>query len=697
MMLPQGRYDDNGRVAVYVAPDGADFGDGTRDYPVRSIDRALRLVRETRIQGEPAIVWLNPGTYVVRSPLELGVRDSQIELCGLDSNNPPRIMGSFSITSWTERPLANGVTAWTAPLPQGIDQAQIGRVAYGPDGRLHRPRFPATGALRIQSAGDLNPHDPILSNLFDGTDRFTVEKEALASISDFSGVDAVVSHFWLQERLPIERVDRETGEVRTSLSSVLALADGGSPEFANVFFDGVGSQLGHRSGEWILDRTGELINGLSNPTIIYVPKPDDVRADFVMRLPLCSQFLKANGTIREPLRDIVLRDLTIEGFAAPRVSPAHPPFQMREDPYFDEDSEFASDPQGASQAPGVIEMSYVHRFSADRVRVRDCGGYAFRLDAGTRFGALTRLSLKGLGAGGCAIAGGNPNMVEDTCHHIRIADCVISGGGEDYGHCAAVLIRYAHDIVVSHNEISQFPQTGVSVGWRWDYGESPSFNNRVEFNHIHHLGGGETDWFGAIYTLGVSPGTVIRGNYIHDVVAGHFGGWGILIDPATAHVVIEKNMVTRTSDESIHIKSGRENIVRDNVFLNSEGGLVSLAVSESHSPATFIHNVFVPGKSGVYVGVPGSVPVSQMDKIISDANVLVAPAAKAVWASDIIGMESCDRSGDWCASHERMSRRLDPHALHFAHEEVTGKVSVVWPGYDSASEQCLLTLTTGPC
>ena len=44
-------------------------------------------------------------------------------------------------------------------------------------------------------------------------------------------------------------------------------------------------------------------------------------------------------------------------------------------------------------------------------------------------------------------------------------------------------------------------------------------DNVVEKNHIHDLGTGVLGTHGALYCLGVSPGTVLRNNYIHHVHA----------------------------------------------------------------------------------------------------------------------------------------------------------------------------------
>ena len=93
-----------------------------------------------------------------------------------------------------------------------------------------------------------------------------------------------------------------------------------------------------------------------------------------------------------------------------------------------------------------------------------------------------------------------------------------------------VFAGYTEGTRIAHNEICRLPYSGISVGWGWgeeDAGgggynqphrydtPTPARNNRIEMNHLHHLMHPMMDG-GGIYTLGNQPGTIIRGNHIHD-------------------------------------------------------------------------------------------------------------------------------------------------------------------------------------
>ena len=143
---------------------------------------------------------------------------------------------------------------------------------------------------------------------------------------------------------------------------------------------------------------------------------------------------------------------------------------------------------------------------------------------------------------------------------------------------------------VAHNHIHHGGYTGVSIGWVWGYQRSVSQNNRIEFNHIHHIGGVLSD-MGGIYTLGVSPGTVIRNNHIHDVDANHYGGWGIYHDEGSTHLLVENNVVHHTKFAPFNIHFAKEVTVRNNIFALGKLEQASRGRAEPHKSVFFENNI----------------------------------------------------------------------------------------------------------
>jgi hypothetical protein len=99
---------------------------------------------------------------------------------------------------------------------------------------------------------------------------------------------------------------------------------------------------------------------------------------------------------------------------------------------------------------------------------------------------------------------------------------------------------------IQHNEFTGQFMWAVSLGWNWAYFPlNRSRDDLVEKNHIHDLGTGVLGTHGALYCLGVSPGTVLRNNYIHDVQAAEAwgAGEGIILDNGCVGILVENNVV----------------------------------------------------------------------------------------------------------------------------------------------------------
>lgn len=637
------------RLEVHANPLGSSFGDGSKEYPTRTLNGALSIVRRLRHNDQPVVIWLHEGDYELTAPLELSSDYSGVTFAAWregDYIDEVRITGAQSLDQWCEDSI-NGRRIWVSRV-----DAHAGRTLYVHGERMSRPRVPHEGYLRIAGQEDLDIHADLNATLFNGANKFSFDPagvKGLSSIHAWPGMEAVIPHFWIQERLPIASIDMKHGIVRSDYQTMLCLKDGDGDQLARFYFDGVAEALGQYDHEWLLDGEGVLStdakpNGYEDSVVLFAHAEGESLKDFTAVIPRLGQLLRIEGA-----HDIRFENVGFAYADWSQAPAAHPPFQMREDPLLDPQAQYASEPQGASTVPGAIELSHSTNCSFVDCSIEHVGGYGIRLDDGVKGTLISGCRMSDLGAGGVECGGAAASSDSGFNSHNEISDCIISDGGKVYPQAVAVFLRHGAHNTVAYNDISRFESTAVACGWRWDYGKNDSTDNRIVGNHLHHLGGDQLNWFGAVYTLGVSPGTVVSNNLIHDVKAADFGGWGILVDPATSGVEFTGNIIHSVSSECLHIKTGRANIITGNLLAYGGMGQISLAVPEDHIAAIVTHNVIVGDGTPAFAGSPGSASVKDVN-LLSDANIIWddAQEQQALLAAD----GSPDESGAWTMSKD---------------------------------------------
>src|SRR5690606_39255366 len=242
-------------------------------------------------------------------------------------------------------------------------------------------------------------------------------------------------------------------------------------------------------------------------------------------------------------------------------------------------------PQAAVGAPGALLLSRAMHCRIEACGVSQVSDYAIELQDEAANNAIVNCELTDLGAGGIKLG--------HHTHHNLVEDCDIGPGGRIFHAGVGVWIGNSGYNRVRHNDIHDIYYTGVSVGWTWGYGHSNAVKNEIECNHIWNIGQGLLADMGGIYTLGLSPGSTIRYNHIHDIAGHNYGGWGIYNDEGGTGYLVENNLVYRTTHGGYHQHYGQHNLIRNNIFAfaNPKVGQIIRTREEEHISFFFEHNI----------------------------------------------------------------------------------------------------------
>jgi hypothetical protein len=585
---------------IYVSPDGAEWWSGMRetptadgmDGPINNLRTAAQVARQWHRNGlsdGPVIIWVADGVYPIKFPLEFGPEDyGAFEIKAMPGANPV-IDGGERVFGW-EPTTVHGREAWVADVAPLLLEFGPFRSLFVNGERRRRARYPSEGYLWIEEAPDHRFEEESKSgnsDLLRGAFRFRAAAGDLDDIASWNGADVVMLNRWINERMPVAAYDPETRLVTMKTRTRLFLRTEYAERDKTIryWIDNVREGL-IEPGDWYLD--------VEERRLYYLPMAGETPEACEVAVPVVKQFVRVRGDLDalRPAGGIRFEGLTFRyadwDEASTRAlwwDPYSPPAAWRpRDSYrafaetnsADPRLEAGSSEQAAFHLPGAIHLECARDLTIANCTIEHVGFYgigAGEACANLRFVGNT---IRDMGGGGILLDGadvhGDPRRITG---HSRITDNCIHGGGQVYLAACGITLVHTAQCLLAHNHIHDMTYSGISVGWIWGLTDSVSQRHWIFKNHIHDLGrrGGMSD-MGGIYLLGPQPGTFVENNYIHNVQSAAYGGWGIYPDEGSSMLTIEKNVIVHTGSESLHEHMGRQNVIRNNLFLlGGEGGV----------------------------------------------------------------------------------------------------------------------------
>ncbi|HWQ93217.1 MAG TPA: right-handed parallel beta-helix repeat-containing protein [Clostridia bacterium] len=552
----------------YVAPTGNDRNAGTKAKPFATLAQAQQAVRAMLREGtnrDPVTVYLQDGIYPLAKPLVFEPQDSgTIHAPVTYAAAPgarPVLSGGRAIRNWKR----HNASTWVAQVPEAKTGWRFRQLFVNGQPRP-RAKIPNVGFLRVAACPEGTPktvhyHKDCQSFQFKHGD-------IRPDWTNLQDVEVIVYHFWTDSHLPIQSVDPISNIVTFAHKAGKVFTDDFTEDGARYIVENVFEGL-DIPGEWYLDYRQGLL--------YYLPRPGENMNRVEVIAPHLPAFIELRGNAREGR---FVQHLVFQGIEFQYTRFELPPGN-------------SNDRQGSASVPAAVRLTGARHCRFDRCTFQNLGTWAVEAGNGCRHNAFVGNQISFIAAGGFRLNGGTErdHPLERTGHNL-IADNRLHHYGQVYPSAVGVLLMNTEQNVVEHNLIHHGYYTGISVGWVWGYQRSISQGNRVEFNHIHDIGqGGLLSDMGGIYTLGVSPGTVIRNNLIHDIDANQYGGWGIYHDEGSTHHLVESNVVYRTKFAPFNIHYAKELIVRNNVFAFGHLEQLSRGRHEPHKSVFFENNI----------------------------------------------------------------------------------------------------------
>lgn len=554
----------------YVAPNGNDQNIGTSlQAPFQTLTRAQQAVRDLKAAGtltEQVTIYIKGGTYSITEPLLLTDEDSGNERCPITYTALPGekvlLSGGERINGWKRY---KG-DIWVTTLPEVQEGKWWFRQLYVNGELRGRARTPNQSVFEVAATTDTTtsmrsyqvPSDSFIYREGDLDPKWKHPENG----------EAIIYHYWTDSHLPIQSIDGKKNCITFGYSSGKVFRDGFHGDLARYVVENILETL-DQPGEWVLERsTGRLY---------YMPMPGEDLTTAEVIAPKTKKLIQFKGNPRE--------GKFVEYVNFHNLAMGYTNFNL---PWGD-----CNNSQGSASVSACIEMTGSRHCSIEQCKLYNLGTFAVELFDGCTFNRFCGNQLENLAAGGFRLRGTEPgNLPSLRTGNNTISDNTIAYYGLTYPSAVGILVMHSDCNTIAHNLIHHGDYTGISVGWSWGYQRSAARNNLIEQNHIHDIGYHNLlSDMGGIYTLGLSPGTAVRNNLVHDVNANRYGGWGIYADEGSTSVLIENNIVYNTKYGTFNIHYAKDLTVRNNIFAMGRLQQYSRSKQEKHTTAYFEGNI----------------------------------------------------------------------------------------------------------
>ena len=523
---------------IWISPKGSDFNDGTRQSPKATLTSALRQAREwrrtedNRIQGGITI-YMEGGTYAFHEPVFIRPEDSGTKesptIIRSVGDEKVILSGGISIKGWKKQG-----KVWVADVPafngRPLDFRQL-----WVNGKK---------AVRARDVEDFEKMNRICS-VDEKNEILYVPAVSIRRLIDNKGnlkakyAEMVLHQMWCVANLRIRSV-----EVQGDSAAIRFHQPESRIQFEHPWPRPMVTTDGHNSAFYLTnarelqDVPGEWYHDIDARKIYYYPREGEKMQEAKVIVPAVETLVRVEGTVDRPVCHIRFEKITFSYTTWMRPSEkGHVPLQAgmyltdgyRIDPKMQRNYlNHPLDNQGWLGRPAAaVRVVAARQIDFERCRFEHLGSTGLDYEEAVQGGVVRGCLFRDIAGNGLLVGSFSPAAHEthlpynpadrrEVCTQQQINNCYFTEiGNEDWG-CLAIAAGYVGDVNIEHNEISEVPYSGISLGWGWTQTVNCMRNNRVHANLIHHYAKHMYDVAG-IYTLGSQPKSYVTENCVHSI------------------------------------------------------------------------------------------------------------------------------------------------------------------------------------
>ena len=523
---------------IWISPKGSDFNDGTRQSPKATLTSALRQAREwrrtedNRIQGGITI-YMEGGTYAFHEPVFIRPEDSGTKesptIIRSVGDEKVILSGGISINGWKKQG-----KVWVADVP----------VFNGRPLDFRQLWVNGKKAVRARDVEDFEKMNRICS-VDEKNEILYVPVVSIRRLIDNKGnlkakyAEMVLHQMWCVANLRIRSV-----EVQGDSAAIRFHQPESRIQFEHPWPRPMVTTDGHNSAFYLTnarelqDVPGEWYHDIDARKVYYYPREGEKMQEAEVIVPAVETLVRVEGTLDRPVCHIRFEKITFSYTTWMRPSEkGHVPLQAgmyltdgyRIDPKMQRNYlNHPLDNQGWLGRPAAaVRVVAARQIDFERCRFEHLGSTGLDYEEAVQGGVVRGCLFRDIAGNGLLVGSFSPAAHEthlpydpadrrEVCTQQQINNCYFTEiGNEDWG-CLAIAAGYVGDVNIEHNEISEVPYSGISLGWGWTQTVNCMRNNRVHANLIHHYAKHMYDVAG-IYTLGSQPKSYVTENCVHSI------------------------------------------------------------------------------------------------------------------------------------------------------------------------------------